>query len=82
MNTKAFIGSGLAIALGAMSNNTFAFDDFNGLIESRPDDGIGAGSLVGGRSMPRSARSSMIMMGRSKSARASKSIYTTAGLRK
>ena len=50
MITKTFIGACLALTLGAVSNNAFAFDDFSGLIESRPDDGMGAW-VVGGRTI-------------------------------
>jgi hypothetical protein len=48
MMTKTLARICLAVGLVTISASAFAFDDFSGLIESRPDDGMGVW-IIGGR---------------------------------
>ena len=50
MFRSVFKGVASVLAIGLFSANSFAFDDFSGLIESRPDDGMGAW-VIGGRTV-------------------------------
>ena len=50
MSTKTLLVVVLFLAFGAISENAFGFDDFNGRIESRPESGIGAW-VIGGRTI-------------------------------
>lgn len=50
MLRSAFEWVGPVLVIGLFSANALAFDDFNGLIESRPDDGMGAW-VIGGRTI-------------------------------
>lgn len=50
MFLKAFVLASVVVLFGTIADNAFAFDDFNGRIESRPENGLGA-LVIGGRTI-------------------------------
>ena len=50
MFAKALMLVSAFLVSGVISNTAFAFDDFNGRIESRPENGLGAW-VIGGRTI-------------------------------